>query len=200
MRWQDTREQWQAVSSRLKWPESTAALLRTHRASVACRGPTLGARRGTSKAPPRILSTTSHNGTSSRRLATKNSKLADCAALTALLSPSMTHLLPPNLLRLFVPRPPLSYSPALPGDRDVVNRTTRQQRSRAPLDGVAAFLEKVKQDAADKGEATEGAEGDEEWTDAQCVRSEKKREGKKKAHEEYRKEAEAKCGITAARK
>lgn len=104
---------------------------------------------------------------------------------------TMTHLLPPNLLRLFVPRPPLTYTPALPSDKDIVNRTTRhQQRSRIPLDGVAAILEKVKQDAADKGEATEGVEGEEEqWTDAAYVQSEKRRESRKRKQEQYSKDA-----------
>lgn len=104
----------------------------------------------------------------------------------------MTHLLPPNLQRLFVPRPPLDYSPALASDRDIVNRTSRHQGSRVPLDGVAGFLERVKQDAADKGEATEGTEGDDSWTDAEYVKSEKRKDDKKKRHEEYRKQADAK--------
>ncbi|CAO1636764.1 unnamed protein product [Parajaminaea phylloscopi] len=103
----------------------------------------------------------------------------------------MTHLLPPNLLRLFVSRPALPHGAALPGDRDIVHRTSRQQRSRRPLEGVAAFLERVKQEAADKGQATEGQEGDEEPTDAAYVSLEKRREEKKRHQEEYRKEAEA---------
>lgn len=104
----------------------------------------------------------------------------------------MTHLLPPNLLKLFVPRPTFEHVPSLPADKDIVNRTTRQQRSRRPLDGVAPTLERVKQEAADKGEATEGAEG-EQFTDAEYVRVEKRREEKKKAFEEYYKRAQAEC-------
>lgn len=56
---------------------------------------------------------------------------------------------------------------------------------------MAAFLERVKQEAADKGEATEGQEGDEEPTDAAYVELEKRREEKKSRQEQYRKEAEA---------
>lgn len=77
--------------------------------------------------------------------------------------PTMTHLLPPNLLRFFLPAPPL---PGLPVTRDEINPTappssTRRSTGRRqipPLTGVASFLERVKQEAADKGEATE--EGD----------------------------------------
>lgn len=103
----------------------------------------------------------------------------------------MTHLLPPNLLRLFVSRPALPHGIALPGDRDVVNRTTRQQRSRRPLEGVATVLERVKQEAADKGQATEGAEDDEEPTDAAYVELAKRREEKKRKQEAYFQEAES---------
>lgn len=75
----------------------------------------------------------------------------------------MTHLLPPNLLRFFVPPPPL---PGLPTTSDEINplappNTVRRSKGRKeipPLTGVASFLERVKQEAADKGEATE--EGD----------------------------------------
>lgn len=50
----------------------------------------------------------------------------------------------------------------------------------------------MKQEAADKGEATEGAEG-EQFTDAEYVRVELRREEKKKAFEEYYKRAQAEC-------
>lgn len=104
----------------------------------------------------------------------------------------MTHLLPPNLSRLFVSRPPLPHAPGLSGDKDIVNRTTRQQRSRHPIDGVASYLEQVKQEAADKGEATEGKEG-EILTDAEFLRLQKKREEKKVKHQDSRSKAEADC-------
>ena len=104
----------------------------------------------------------------------------------------MTHLLPPNLSRLFVSRPPLPHAPSLSGDRDVVHRTTRQDRNRHPLDGVANYLEQVKQEAADKGEATEGPE-DQVLTDAEFLKLEKKREEKKTRHQDHRSKAEADC-------
>ena len=108
----------------------------------------------------------------------------------------MTHLLPPNLLRLFVARPTLDFQPALPKDEDIVSRTTRAKRIRQPLDGVSGYMERVKQEAADKGEATEGAEDDEEPTDAEYVKSEKRREDKKKRQEEYRAKADSECEYT----
>ena len=76
----------------------------------------------------------------------------------------MTHLLPPSLLRLFAPRPPLEYvapisrydpDPAatpLPKDASLISR---RKQIRSPLTGVASYLERVAQDAADRGESTD---------------------------------------------
>ncbi|KAJ9475340.1 U1 small nuclear ribonucleoprotein 70 kDa-like protein [Pseudozyma hubeiensis] len=76
----------------------------------------------------------------------------------------MTHLLPPSLIRLFAPRPPLEYvapirrfdpdphSPPLPKDP---SRISRRKTVRSPLTGVASFLERVKQETADRGETTD---------------------------------------------
>lgn len=79
----------------------------------------------------------------------------------------MTHLLPPSLIRLFAPRPPLEYvapirrydpDPAsTPVPKDPSLRSKRQT-VRAPLTGVASFLERVKQEAADRGESTDDAD------------------------------------------
>ncbi|PBL03837.1 hypothetical protein ARMGADRAFT_912112 [Armillaria gallica] len=68
-----------------------------------------------------------------------------------------THLLPPNLLKLFAPRPPLPY--ARPLDKDI-NRVKNKNVS-----GVAAILEKIKESNTEKllagnkdGEAMEEGE------------------------------------------
>lgn len=75
----------------------------------------------------------------------------------------MTHLLPPSLLRLFAPRPPLEYVAPLrydpnpnatPAPKDPSLLSARK-RVRAPLTGVASVLERIKQDAADRGESTD---------------------------------------------
>lgn len=75
----------------------------------------------------------------------------------------MTHLLPPSLLRLFAARPPLEYAAPLvydpnpnatplPKDRSLISK---RKSIRSPLTGVAAALELVKQEAADRGESTD---------------------------------------------
>ncbi|PWN89193.1 RNA-binding domain-containing protein [Acaromyces ingoldii] len=99
----------------------------------------------------------------------------------------MTHQLPPQLLRLFAARPPLSYVPALSTDKDL---TARPAKTHRPLEGVAAFLERVRQEAADKGEATndvpdENAEG--ELTYAEQTKRDLRREQKTKEKEEKKK-------------
>ncbi|PWY97124.1 RNA-binding domain-containing protein [Testicularia cyperi] len=75
----------------------------------------------------------------------------------------MTHLLPPSLLRLFAARPQLEYAAPLRHDpnpnatpapkriEDISNR----KRVRVPLTGVVATLERIKQEAADRGEVTD---------------------------------------------
>jgi U1 small nuclear ribonucleoprotein len=101
----------------------------------------------------------------------------------------MTHQLPPNLLRLFAPRPPLDAAEPLPLDRDPAAPPRRSRRV-PPLQGVAAFLERAKQEAADKGEATE-QDGD--FTHAEQTKREMRREERRKKHEEARKRGEAEC-------
>ncbi|EST08643.1 U1 small nuclear ribonucleoprotein of 70kDa N-terminal [Kalmanozyma brasiliensis GHG001] len=78
----------------------------------------------------------------------------------------MTHLLPPSLIRLFAPRPPLEhiapitrYDPnpaATPVPKDPSSRSKRQTL-RSPLTGIASTLERIKQEAADRGESTDEA-------------------------------------------
>ncbi|CBQ69729.1 related to SNP1-U1 small nuclear ribonucleoprotein [Sporisorium reilianum SRZ2] len=71
----------------------------------------------------------------------------------------MTHLLPPSLIRLFAPRPPLEYVAPLRYDPSPSSaprsKDPSQPTVRAPLTGVAATLERIKQDAADRGESTD---------------------------------------------
>lgn len=117
----------------------------------------------------------------------------------------MTHLLPPNLLRLFTPRPQLPYSAPLPGDRDPnaiprpkqIEQVSKRKRIR-PLDGVAATLERIKQDAADRGEVTEDTEDTSSFTHAKVTLVEMAREDKKRAKETEKKQGLEKCMYAAA--
>ncbi|EEB93208.1 hypothetical protein MPER_08170, partial [Moniliophthora perniciosa FA553] len=89
-----------------------------------------------------------------------------------------THLLPPNLLKLFAPRPPLPY--ARPVDKDI-DRIRKKD-----VHGVAEILQRLKDDAADSlanGEAME--EGEEPaFTLAEEVKRQIRREERKKKKEE----------------
>ncbi|KAH8094579.1 hypothetical protein BXZ70DRAFT_365802 [Cristinia sonorae] len=94
-----------------------------------------------------------------------------------------THLLPPNLLKLFAPRPPLPYTRPL--DRDIDRIRPKN------VDGVAALLARLRED---KTEATlnaggEGMEDGEEpaFTHAEeTKRALRREERKKKRTEEYK--------------
>jgi U1 small nuclear ribonucleoprotein len=128
----------------------------------------------------------------------------------------MSHHLPPNLLRLFQPRPALPFAPALKKDKDprkvpntkIVLKTIVDEdkdvivvpTSTSKLQGVGPILEKLKQDAADKGEATmdvevlEGMdEQGKEYTLAEQTKRELRREEKKKAYEENKARQLAEC-------
>ena len=90
----------------------------------------------------------------------------------------MTHLLPPNLLKLFAPRPPLSYARSLGRPADYVKAKG--------LSGVAAILAQVKEEnegnlvaSGAKGEE-EGEASEEHFTYAEEVRRQINREEKKK--------------------
>ncbi|PWN51221.1 RNA-binding domain-containing protein [Violaceomyces palustris] len=112
----------------------------------------------------------------------------------------MTHLLPPNLLRLFTARPPITHLRALPEDKDPnatplpkdVEKISNTKKIR-PLEGVAAFLERVKQEAADQGQVTEDVELDEQgrpkgFTLATVTKMEMAREERKKKKEQIKQE------------
>ena len=95
-----------------------------------------------------------------------------------------THLLPPNLLKLFAPRPPLPY--ARPVDKDVDRVTTKN------VDGVGSILLQLKEAttagliSAGEGEGME--EGEELiFTHAEEIKRQIRREErKKKRAEEFR--------------
>ncbi|WFD25602.1 hypothetical protein MNAN1_000565 [Malassezia nana] len=95
----------------------------------------------------------------------------------------MTHLLPPPLLRLFAPRPPLEYARPLPGDKDPNARPSPRTEAQIaqgkihPLEGVAAFLERVRQDLS--RHATD--EDNEACTYAAVTQTEMRREERTKA-------------------
>lgn len=94
-----------------------------------------------------------------------------------------THLLPPNLLKLFAPRPPLPYTRPLDRDIDRVRNKN--------VDGVAALLARL---AEDKTEATlnAGGEGMEEGEEPAYTHAEetkraiRREERKKKRTEEFK--------------
>ncbi|KAG8908329.1 hypothetical protein FRB99_007255 [Tulasnella sp. 403] len=89
----------------------------------------------------------------------------------------MTHLLPPNLLKLFAPRPPLPYVRPLGRPPDHI--------AAKKLSGVAAILEQIREEnqvnaiAAGKAEE-EGEASEEHFTLVEEVRRQIQREAKKK--------------------
>lgn len=104
----------------------------------------------------------------------------------------MTHLLPPNLLKLFAPRPPLPYTRPVGKDPDRV-------RSKNVL-GIASILLEIREDNTagliSKGqkEEEEGEEGEEKsLTHAEETLREIRREERKKQKEELFKKAKESC-------
>ncbi|EIN04979.1 hypothetical protein PUNSTDRAFT_55288 [Punctularia strigosozonata HHB-11173 SS5] len=86
-----------------------------------------------------------------------------------------THLLPPNLLKLFQPRPPLPY--ARPVDRDIDRVRSKH------VDGVAALLSRLQEESLNaQNEGKDLEEGEEPtFTHAEEVKRQILREEKKKA-------------------
>lgn len=74
----------------------------------------------------------------------------------------MTHLLPPNLLRLFAPRPPIPYLKPLVRDPEIPLHKK--------LDGVAAILEELREENALR-EADEEAKRSEEQKAAEAAKA-----------------------------
>ncbi|EIM90851.1 uncharacterized protein STEHIDRAFT_118087 [Stereum hirsutum FP-91666 SS1] len=94
-----------------------------------------------------------------------------------------THLLPPNLLKLFAPRPPLPYTRPL--DKDI-DRVTKKDVS-----GVGAILASLRENATaglinGNGESVEGMEEGEEpvFTHAEQTKRQLRREERKKKRAE----------------
>lgn len=110
----------------------------------------------------------------------------------------MSYQLPPNLLRLFQPRPTLPSVPPLRKDGDPRKKPKKTVK---PLEGVAAVLERVKQEEADRGQTTDGLEDGEEkdemgteLTYAEQTKREIRREQRKKRIEESKSRGLAECG------
>lgn len=104
-----------------------------------------------------------------------------------------THLLPPNLLKLFAPRPPLPY--ARPVDRDV-DRVTKKD-----VTGVAHILAQLREAStqtlltAGAGETME--EGEEPaFTHAEEIKRQLRREDRKAKKTEEFKTAKETCTYT----
>ncbi|KAK0540449.1 hypothetical protein OC842_000478 [Tilletia horrida] len=108
----------------------------------------------------------------------------------------MSHLLPPNLVRLFVPRPPVAHAPPLPQNRDpnaVPHPSSHPKRQRSAYRGVGAFLEERRQEAADRGEATKEEDTEEEkknFSLAEVTKQELRREEKAKKRVEAKEQAD----------
>lgn len=98
-----------------------------------------------------------------------------------------THLLPPNLLKLFAPRPPLPY--ARPIDRDI-NRI----RSKT-VSGVGSIIVALKEAATENLVAGESMEEGEEpaFTHAEEVKRQIRREERKNKRTEEFKTAKETC-------
>ena len=109
----------------------------------------------------------------------------------------MTHLLPPNLLKLFAPRPPLPYTRPL--DRDIDRVTPKK------MGGMADILARVREEnalgtgvgkkAAEEGITAmeEGEEVEEPFTLAEEYRRQLHREERKKRDLEEFQKAKTTC-------
>ena len=97
-----------------------------------------------------------------------------------------THLLPPNLLKLFAPRPPLPYT--RPIDKDV-DRITKKN-----VDGVGPILSRLK-DAVTASLIGDGMEEGEEpiFTYAEETKRQIRREERRKKKTEEFKTAKDSC-------
>jgi len=103
-----------------------------------------------------------------------------------------THLLPPNLLKLFAPRPPLPYSRPL--DKDI-NRVRKKE-----VDGVGLILTHLREVSTENminAGVNEGMEDGEEpvFTLAEEVKRQVRREERKKQREEAFRSAKETCTL-----
>jgi U1 small nuclear ribonucleoprotein len=95
----------------------------------------------------------------------------------------MTHLLPPNLLKLFAPRAPIKYLKPLGRDPNLPKQI--------PFSGVAEHIDLIRREEAEKGaDAVEAEEAKEKETFS-LAEEEKRRirwaEREKKREEEFKK-------------
>jgi len=103
-----------------------------------------------------------------------------------------THLLPPNLLKLFAPRPPLPYS--RPVDRDIDRIRDKG------VDGVGQILVRLKEETTNNlfnaANADAMEEGEEPvFTHAEEVKRQIRREQRKARREDDFKKAKENCGL-----
>ncbi|KAI0782298.1 hypothetical protein C8Q75DRAFT_727646 [Abortiporus biennis] len=98
-----------------------------------------------------------------------------------------THLLPPNLLKLFAPRPPLPYTRPLDRDIDRVHNKN--------VDGVGQLLARLREEKISAGVGESGFDGDETMEEGEeqtytyaeeTKRQIRREERKKKRTEEYK--------------
>ena len=103
-----------------------------------------------------------------------------------------THLLPPNLLKLFAPRPPLLYIRPVGKDIDRVTKNS--------VSGVGQLLEQLREAKTagmlSSGQAADMEDGEEpSFTYAEETRRQIRREERKKRREEQFKIAKDTCNI-----
>jgi U1 small nuclear ribonucleoprotein 70kDa len=101
-----------------------------------------------------------------------------------------THLLPPNLLKLFAPRPPLPYS--RPVDKDIDRITKKNVAAVGPI--LAQLKEATTEGLITAGETDAMEEGEEPaYTHAEEVKRQIRREDRKKKRTEEFKAAKEAC-------
>jgi U1 small nuclear ribonucleoprotein 70kDa len=101
-----------------------------------------------------------------------------------------THLLPPNLLKLFAPRPPLPYS--RPVDKDIDRITKKDVAGVGPI--LAQLKEATTEGLLTAGEGDVMEEGEEPpYTHAEEVKRQIRREERKKKRTEEFKVAKEAC-------
>lgn len=101
--------------------------------------------------------------------------------------------LPPNLLKLFSPRPPPPFFKPIGKDPD--------EPGPNKLQGVASVVQRLKQDEEEKvfkrdtaGQGTEGEAAEKKFTLALEYQKQIRKEEAKKQKEEYKKNLEKNCG------
>jgi U1 small nuclear ribonucleoprotein 70kDa len=103
-----------------------------------------------------------------------------------------THLLPPNLLKLFAPRPPLPY--ARPVDKDIDRVTKKDVTGVGPL--LAQLKEATTTSLMATGEVDAMEEGEEKiYTHAEEIKRQIRREERKKKRTEEFKIAKETCQL-----